>query len=90
MRDLGAEERGPWGCSRIQVVAHMNTAHWQVVDSNTVVGILDITKLLFDVISALEKAGSGCRRAVHVCARADGWGTVVGWCTGVQLIQISD
>jgi hypothetical protein len=40
----------------MQVVAHMNTAHWQVVDSNTVVGILDITKLLFDVISALEKA----------------------------------
>ena len=28
----------------------------QVVDSNTVVGILDITKLLFDVIGALEKA----------------------------------
>jgi hypothetical protein len=32
------------------------TIHYQVVDSNTVVGILDITKLLFDVISALEKA----------------------------------
>ena len=45
--------------------------HLPVVDSNTVVGILDITKLLFDAINALEKASSSSHALAETMNRIE-------------------